>query len=506
MFIFRLLKIYFLLIYYGIDQMIFNSKWLHLSRLFFIRTNEQNRAKRLVKVLIKLGPLFIKFGQILSTRRDLLPNDIAKALTKLQDKVPPFNFKEVKKTIKRRYKKEVHELFHSIDEEPLGSASIAQVHAAKLLDQQEVVIKILRPHIHRIVKRDVNLLYRLAGIILFLQPSLKRLHFFDVVDEIKNVIELELDLANEAANGAQLRKNYIISTKMYVPEMYWPLVDTEIIVMERINGIPINQIDVLKNHNVNLERLASIGTEIFLQQVFEDNFFHADMHPGNLFVDISDPEYPKYQGVDFGICGTLTPSDQNYIAMNLVAFFRQDYDEIARLHIDSGWVPKTANPTRFSARIRSVCEPIINRPLKEISFGKLIDGLIKTARAFEMEVQPQLLLLQKTIFNVEGLGRDLYPDLNLWDQAKPFLENWVRQQNHPVKKITEIAQYLDKKVSEKPADLPTESLQINHSVWLPKTISFSAVLVGLASIFYTQELGIWIGSLTLLSLINLWLL
>jgi len=499
--VFRLIRIFSIILYYGIDQLVFRR--FALSRLCFIRLNKDNRAKRLSKALIKLGPLFIKFGQILSTRRDLLAPDIAHELSKLQDNVAPYGFEIVLKQIEKVYRCPPQHIFSHIEKEPLGSASIAQVHGGQLLNGEPIVIKLLRPNIKKKVKRDINLLYLLAKCFMILQPHLKRLHPIAVVNEIKHTLDLELDLSNEAANGSQLRKNFQISTKLYVPKMHWDLVRNDIIVMERIYGIPIKHIEQMKAQNVNLEKLARFGTEIFLQQVFEDNFFHADMHPGNLFVNVSDPNHPVYEGVDFGICATLSPSDQKYIALNLVAFFQQDYMKIAQLHIDSGWVPHHTDAHKFAAHIRNVCEPIINRPLKEISFGRLMDGLIRTARSFKMEVQPQLLLLQKTIFNIEGLGRDLYPDLNLWDQAKPFLENWVKKQNHPIKKLEQLNRLLENQYKDnQPAHKTQPPHRPNHTL---KKISILTIFIGGFSLYYTEFFNPWIGGIMVIQLIGLWL-
>lgn len=504
----RLFRIILLVIFNGLDQLILTgfkapSKWLG------IRLNKDHRADRLVKTLIKLGPLFIKFGQILSTRRDLMPLDISNALATLQDKVPPFEFKYVEKTLMKHFGDQFKHVFTQIDENPLGSASIAQVHAAKLHDGNEVVIKLLRPNIKRIVAKDIKLLYALAKIITWSNKDFKRLHLVAVVDEIHQTLQNELNLLNEAANGAQLRRNFLVSTKMYVPEMFWDYCFKDLITMERVRGVPINQTETLVEANTNMARLSERGTEIFLQQVFEDNFFHADMHPGNLFVDVSNPAYPKYIGVDFGICGSLSPEDQRYIAENLVAFFQQDYLKIAQLHIDSGWVPESTNAQHFANQIRRVCEPIINRPIKEISFGKLLDGLITTARSFNMEVQPQLLLLQKTIFNIEGLGRDLYPDMNLWDQAKPFLENWVKKQKNPVYHLPQylerISEYLHKDMTHTATQTQTEAViteKPRKGIATLALIGASTGIIGLS--FSIEAQNLWVLSLTLIQVLILW--
>ena len=504
--ILRLIRIIFLVIFNGLDQL-FLSGFKAPSRWLLIRLKKDQRADTLVNTLIKLGPLFIKFGQILSTRRDLMPNDIANALSTLQDQVPPFAFIYVEKALIKHFGDQYKHTFTQIDETPLGSASIAQVHAAKLKDDTNVVIKLLRPKIKQTVAKDINLLYALAKIITFLNKDFRRLHLVDVVKEIHQTLNNELNLLNEAANGAELRRNFQVSTKMYVPKMYWDYCFKDLITMERVYGVPINQTQTLIDANTNMARLSERGTEIFLQQVFEDNFFHADMHPGNLFVDISNPEYPRYIGVDFGICGSLSPEDQRYIAENLVAFFQQDYLKIAQLHIDSGWVPNTTNAQHFANQIRRVCEPIINKPLKEVSFGKLLDGLITTARSFNMIVQPQLLLLQKTIFNIEGLGRDLYPDMNLWDQAKPFLESWVRKQKSPLYNLPKYLELISEQVN------PIQSsAKINHPIVettqecsSTKTLALIGTITGITGLcFIVEAQNLWVFSLTVIQAMILW--
>ena len=502
----RLTRIIFLFIFNGLDQLILPG-FKAPSRWLFISLKKENRADILVKSLIKLGPLFIKFGQILSTRRDLMPLDISNQLATLQDKVPPFDFKHVKKTLIKHFGDQYNQTFKHIDEVPLGSASIAQVHAATLKDDNQVVIKLLRPKIKQQVDKDIQLLYTLAKIITALNKDYRRLHLEAVVDEISQTLNNELNLLNEAANGAELRRNFQVSTKMYVPEMHWDNCFKDVITMERIYGIPINQIEKLKEANANMACLSERGTEIFLQQVFEDNFFHADMHPGNLFVDVSNPEYPKYIGVDFGICGSLSPEDQRYIAENLVAFFQQDYLKIAQLHIDSGWVPETTNAQHFANQIRRVCEPIINKPIKEISFGKLLDGLITTARSFNMEVQPQLLLLQKTIFNIEGLGRDLYPDMNLWDQAKPFLEDWVRKQKSPLYNIPQYFEFLSDQMRPGQTNkVPQVQPPIQKKGTTTKrSLALIGTLTGITGLCFSVDAqNLWVFTLTIIQAIILW--
>ena len=381
----------------------------------------QPRAVRLRETLEDLGPMYIKFGQILSTRRDLLPDDIADELALLQDSVPPFPGAQARIIIEKAYGKPIEQVFESFDETPLASASIAQVHAARLLDGREVVVKVVRPHIRKTIERDLALLYVLAGLAERYWSEGKRLRPREVVAEYEKTILDELDLMREAANASQLRRNFSKSTMLYVPEVYWPWTVRNVMVMERIHGTPISDIDELRKQNIDLKKLSATGVEIFFTQVFRHNFFHADMHPGNIFVS----KKGQYIAVDFGIMGTLSPEDQRYLAENFLAFFNRDYHRVAELHVESGWVPAGTRIDEFESAIRSVCEPIFERPLKDISFGRLLLYLFQTARRFNMVIQPQLVLLQKTLLNIEGLGRELYPDLDLWQTAKPFLERWM---------------------------------------------------------------------------------
>lgn len=365
---------------------------------------------------------------MLSTRRDLLPHDIADELAKLQDRVPPFPGREAREVVERTLGKPVGELFQEFSEVPLASASIAQVHAARLKDGREVVVKVLRPGVQRIIRSDLDLLYLIAGLAERYWRDARRLRPREVVSEYERTILDELDLMREAANAAQLRRNFEGSTLLYVPEVHWPLTRHNVMVMERIRGVPVSDIATLTARGTDMQKLAENGVEIFFTQVFKHNFFHADMHPGNIFVNVDDPKDPHYVAVDFGIVGTLTPRDQQYLAENFLAFFNRDYRRVAVLHVKSGWVPADTRVNEFESAIRTVCEPIFNRPLKDISFGQLLVRLFQTARRFNMEVQPQLVLLQKTLLNIEGLGRELYPDLDLWKTAKPLLEDWVREQ------------------------------------------------------------------------------
>lgn len=434
----RLLRINFVLMRHGLDDIVFAT---HLFRPFrfliylnpinwFLRKRE-TRAVRVRRSLEDLGPVFIKFGQMLSTRRDLLPDDIADELERLQDAVPPFPGDVAQQIIEKVFDHPVEEIFDEFESRPLASASIAQVHAAKLKNGDEVVIKVLRPDVLPVIRRDISLLYIVAELASRYSAQARRLRPVEIVAEYEKTILDELDLLREAANASQLRRNFEGATSLYVPEIYWDYTYRNVLVMERIYGIPIRNVDELKANDTNMERLAELGVEIFFTQVFKHNFFHADMHPGNIFVDIGDPQNPKYIAVDFGIVGTLSTIDKRYLAENFLAFFQRDYNKVARLHVESGWVPAGTRVDEFESAIRSVCEPIFERPLKDISFGQLLLRLFQTARRFNMEVQPQLALLQKTLLNIEGLGRQLYPDLDLWKTAKPFLERWMEEQVGP---------------------------------------------------------------------------
>ncbi|MDO3720979.1 ubiquinone biosynthesis regulatory protein kinase UbiB [Marinobacter sp. chi1] len=390
-----------------------------------------SRGDRLRLALEELGPVFVKFGQILSTRRDLLPDDMAESLKHLQDRVPPFSSDVAREIIESSLGAPVSELFLEFTADPLASASVAQVHGATLPSGQRVVVKVLRPGIEKVIRQDLALMYLMAGLLEKYWSEGKRLHPVDVVADYDSTIHDELDLQREAANASQLRRNFENSSLIYIPAIDWDYTRKSVLVMERIHGIPIADVPALKAAGVDMKVLAEKGVEIFFTQVFRDSFFHADMHPGNIFVDTTNPADPKYIAIDFGIVGTLAPDDQSYLARNLLAFFRRDYRQVAQLHIQSGWVPPDTRVNEFEAAIRTVCEPIFERPLKDISFGHFLLRLFQTARRFNMEVQPQLVLLQKTLLNVEGLGRQLYPDLDLWSTAQPFLEDWMRKRIGP---------------------------------------------------------------------------
>lgn len=433
--LFRLIQINHVLSKHRLDEFIQSTHLLrplrflsYLSPYRWTHSNKAPRGERLRLALEDLGPIFVKVGQILSTRRDLLPDDIASSLAKLQDQVTPFANDQARGLIQQAYGDQpLDSLFSHIDEHPLASASIAQVHAATLIDGSEVIIKIVRPNIEQIMRRDINLLHTLADLAERFWADGKRLRPKEVANEIEKNLFDELDMMREAASASQLRRNFENSSSLYVPEINWQLTKNSLLVQERIYGIPIGDIAELHNNNVNMEKLAETGVEIFFTQAFKHGFFHADMHPGNIMVDVSDPENPRYIAIDFGIMGTLSPEDQSYLADNFLAFFKSDYRRVAELHIQSGWVPADTRIDEFEAAIRSVCEPIFAKPLNEISFGQVLLRLFQTARRFNMEVQPQLVLLQKTLLNIEGLGRQLYPELDLWKTAKPILEEWMRE-------------------------------------------------------------------------------
>lgn len=432
----RLLTISFVIWRYRLDLLIPPGQLPWYVRLFLLPcklkpAGKMTRGERLRRALEDLGPIFIKFGQLLSTRPDLVPPDMMDDLNRLQDKVPPFDKAEFRALVERGLGESVDTVFASYEQEPLASASVAQVHGATLHNGQRVVIKIVRPGIERVIEQDVRLLMMIARLVERYSVDGKRLHPVDVVRDYRNTIFDELDLQREAANASQLRRNFDGSPLLYVPEIYWDYTRNNVLVMERIHGIPVTHIDELHAQGTDMKALAERGVEIFFKQVFEHNFFHADMHPGNIFVATENPEYPKYIAVDMAIVGSLTREDQYYLARNLLAMFRRDYRQVAELHVQSGWVPEGTRVEELEAAVRTVCEPIFEKPLKDISFGHLLMSLFRTARRFDMEVQPQLVLLQKTLLNIEGLGRQLYPDLDLWVTAHPFLERWLKDRFHP---------------------------------------------------------------------------
>ena len=438
MIIFRIIFIIFIVLKFRLDEFFKLRKNSLLSILLFplslIKSKKDNRAIRLRLALESLGPIFIKFGQMLSTRKDLLPNDIAIELSKLQDKVPPFEFKKVKQTIENAYSKKISSVFKEFNEKPVASASVAQVHFAILHNGEKVAVKILRPNIESEVKKDIKLLHLIANILYKIWSDGKRLKPDEVVSEFERHTQSELNLLLEAGHCSHLGENFKDKKLLVVPSVFWDYCHEKVMVMERMDGIPISNIDAIKKNKINLSELAKNGVEIFFTQVFRDGFFHADMHPGNIQVAKSG----KYIAMDFGIMGTLNDQDKLYLAKNFAAFFKRDYREVARVHIESGWVPAETSIDEFENAIRSVCEPIFNKPLKDISFGKLLIRLFQTSKKFNMEIQPQLTMLQKTLLNVEGLGRELDPNLDLWVTARPFLENWLKEQIGPKNLINRI--------------------------------------------------------------------
>lgn len=435
---YRIVYIQYIFIKNGLDDVLTRHPKLFLLRFFvflnpihWFRTSKMERGEAIRVSLESLGPIFVKFGQALSTRPDLIPEDIALELSKLQDNVPPFSSNLAVKILEKTYQRPIHQVFADFDIKPLASASIAQVHAATLTTGESVVIKVLRPNIKKIIEKDVQILFVLARWVEKYLPHGKRFKPVEVVNEFKHHLLDELDFNREAANAAQLRRNFNKSPLLYIPEIYWNYTHEQVLVIERIDAIPVNDVKQLKAYGVDLKKLAERGLEIFFTQVFRDCFFHADMHPGNIFVSKQKPNDPQYICIDFGIVGTLNQTDQYYLAENLLAFFNRDYLKVATLHIASGWIPDNCRPEEFASAIRTVCEPIFEKPLKDISFGLLILRLFQVARRFHMVVQPQLILLQKTLLAVEGLGRQIYPDLDLWQTAKPFLHKWVKQQIGP---------------------------------------------------------------------------
>ena len=429
----RLLQIQRVLVRHGLDEFILDT---HLFRplryvfylspaTWFERRKGGSLGERIRLALEELGPIFMKLGQALSTRRDLLPPGIADELAKLQDRVPPFSGAEARAIIEKAHGRAVSETFAEFDETPLAAATIAQVHAARLHSGQEVVVKVVRPGVRPRIERDIEVMYVLARLARDYSREGHRLRPVEVVQEYEKTILDELDLMREAANAAQLGRNFAGSDLLHVPAVYWDYCRPDAMVMERIYGVLVSDIEELRRRGTNIQRLAENGVTIFFTQMLRHNFFHADMHPGNIFIQTDDPEHPKYCAVDFGIVGTLDARDQHYLAENFLAFFDRDYHRIAQLHVDSGWVPAETRVDELEAAVRTVCEPIFNKPLSEISFGQVLLRLFETARRFQMKVQPQLILLQKTLLQIEGLGRQLYPELDLWKTAQPLLREWA---------------------------------------------------------------------------------
>ncbi|MEL0585674.1 MAG: ubiquinone biosynthesis regulatory protein kinase UbiB [Candidatus Thiodiazotropha sp. (ex. Lucinoma kazani)] len=540
----RLIHINLVLLRHGLDEVILATHLfrpirflIYLSPWYWFRKDRAAYPVRIRRSLEDLGPIFVKFGQILSTRRDLLPDDLARELAKLQDRVPPFPGNKARAIIEKSYGQPIDELLEAFDEKPLASASIAQVHTAQLKSGKKVVLKVLRPNIEKTIRRDVDLLYTIAKLAEKYWKEGRRLRPVEVVQEYEKTIFDELDLMREAANASQLRRNFLNSDALYVPEVYWDLTRQNVFVMERISGTPVGDIDALRAQGISMKLLGERGVEIFFTQVFKYNFFHADMHPGNIFVEPDG----RYVAVDFGIMGTLTEEDKRYLAENLLAFFNRDYKRVAQLHVQSGWVPKETRVEEFESAIRTVSEPIFEKPLSEISFGHFLLRLFQTARRFDMEVQPQLVLLQKTLLNIEGLGRQLYPQLDLWTTAKPFLERWMSEQigrrafiGKLKKNLPEIAEHLPdlpnklNKIIDEAAsgrlelkwksdelDNLREQLHSNHRNTVT-TISGSAMLMsgslllvfgsgGLLPVTLATALGVGLGIGGVLLLLKSWL-
>ncbi len=497
----RLAKIISVFHRFGLDEFVLkdatNPVLRGIGRVLGAREHDAPRGARLRSALEALGPIFVKFGQVLSTRPDLIPPDIAAELSFLQDRVPPFAQEEVRSVLESAYGRRVEDVFASFDWQPVASASVAQVHfgtiqlkvggaaeaGSGVIETREVAVKVLRPNIQPVIESDLALLRVLAGWVNKFSASGRRLKPLEVVDEFDKYLHDELDLVREAANCSQLRRNFTNSPLLYMPEVYWDWCETSVMVMERLHATPVNQIEKLRAAGVDIKKLASDGVEIFFTQVFRDGFFHADMHPGNIAVRTDAPHVGQYVGMDFGIVGTLTDTDRRYLAENFLAFFRRDYRRVASAHIESGWVPAGTRVDELENAVRSVCEPIFDRPMAEISFGKVLMRLFQVSRRFNVEIQPQLVLLQKTLLNVEGLGRQLDPYLDLWATAQPFLEKWMRTQIGPeavVQRLVEQAPYLAtalpqiprlihqalERRSDPPAPVIIKTTSVWSNVWL----------------------------------------
>ncbi|MBN9460661.1 MAG: ubiquinone biosynthesis regulatory protein kinase UbiB [Burkholderiales bacterium] len=433
----RLIRIFFVAWRYGLDELAASgaaattgSRWAFAAVrvLRFGRRLDAPRGQRLREALESLGPIFVKFGQVLSTRRDLLPADIADELARLQDQVPPFPGELAVREIERGLGRPLEELFDDFERTPVASASIAQVHLARLKNGREVAVKVLRPSMAPIIERDLELLRTAGALLMRVSADARRLRPLDVIDEFDKYLHDELDLIREAANANQLRRNFEGSRLLRIPEMYWDWCSTGVLTMERMHGFPISQIERMREAGIDLKQLSRDGVEIFFTQVFRHGFFHADMHPGNILVGGPGPDFNRYIALDFGIVGTLSEFDKNYLAQNFLAFFRRDYRRVAELHVESGWVPPTTRIEELEGAVRACCEPFFDRPLKEISLGLVLLRLFQASRRFNVEIQPQLVLLQKTLLNIEGLGRQLDPELDLWITAKPILERWMQEQ------------------------------------------------------------------------------
>ncbi len=517
--IFRLLVIQRVLVRHGFDELVSSTHLFRPIRYLFLlspwtwgqRRSDKSRGVRIREALQELGPVYVKFGQAVSTRLDVLPDDIGEELVKLQDRMPPFSAQEALAQVQDIYGRPASEVFAEFESEALAAASIAQVHVARLHTGEDVVVKLLRPGVRKQIERDIKVLYALARLARRYWKDARRLRPVEVVAEYEKTILNELDLMREAANASQLRSNFLGSDQLYVPEVYFDYCRTNVMVMERIHGVSVSDMDALRRAGTNIPKLAANGVEIFFTQVFKHNFFHADMHPGNIFVDISDPDNPLYAAVDFGIIGTLSEHDRRYLAENFMAFFDRDYNRVARLHVDSGWVPPGTRVDEFESAIRTVCEPIFNKPLKDISFGQVLVRLFTIARAFDMEIQPQLVLLQKTLLNIEGLGRQMYPELDLWQTGQPVLREWMAERTAPkamVKRLREelpeirymldqlptAARKLLERLNEKPA-----KVQADRQIYLRwaqrRYLAFVGGLSLLAGVLFVgqQAEPVWLG-------------
>ena len=433
--LFRLIRINFILMRYNIDEIVLGSHWfyplrilVYLNPYYWTMDKNMSRGERIRRAIEELGPIFVKAGQIVSTRRDILPDDISSELAKLQDRVPPFPGKKAREIIEASLHCNINAVFSSFDMTALASASIAQVHAATLISGESVVVKVLRPNVRKMIDRDMDLLMTFAKIAERYWYTARHFKPKEIVAEISQTLYDELDLMREGANASQLRRNFADSDMLYIPKIYWEYCHAPMLVMERIHGIPIHDLDRLKQSGVNMRKLAERGIEIFFTQVFRDKFFHADLHPGNLFVSDKDPENPTYIAVDFGIVGSLNHNDQRYLAENMIAFFKRDYQRVAELHIACGWLPPDTRIDQFEGAIRAVSEPIFELPLHDMSFGKLLLRLFQVARRFHINIQPQLILLQKTLLSIEGLSRQICPELDIWTTASPQIEMWLKKQ------------------------------------------------------------------------------
>jgi ubiquinone biosynthesis protein len=526
---FRLIRINYVMARYDLGEMVFATSWFYPFRFVqyfnpwhWTLKNKSTRGQRLRLALQALGPIFIKAGQVLSTRRDLLPDDIADELSKLQDRVAPFSGGEAQRIIEAAIGQNISDIFSEFDRTALASASIAQVHAATLLDGKSAVVKVLRPGIRNIIDRDLDILFTLANFADRYSKRGRRFKPKEVVAEIAHTLYDELDLMREGANASQLKRNFVASPLLYIPEIYWDYCRDNVLVMERIHGIPIHNIPAIRAAGINLKKLAERGVEIFFTQVFRDSFFHADMHPGNIFVSTHDLENPQCIAVDFGIVGSLSSKDKRYLAENMLAFFKRDYQRVAELHISSGWVPPDTRIDLFEGAIRAVCEPIFERPLKEISFGQLLLRLFQTARRFNINIQPQLILLQKTLLNIEGVGRQIDPDLDIWTTAGPYLERWLKKQMGVkafLRRVKDNIPYWSEKLPEIPGlihDVLSEQhyqqevarfmhlTKGNENQLTKKTRSRRSLLLGLSAGFLLSALGLYYPSG--LPMLGFWLL